>query len=450
MSRILNLINLCKSHKTVNDSIHGMFKISKFASLIVDHPFFQRLRYLKQLGACSYVYPNAVHTRFEHSLGTYYLTKKILNEIKHNSNQYYLIEPLIDIPNLEEYFKEVEKIDLDDYVIELISIGGLCHDLGHGPYSHMFDDIFVPQLEKLYPDLNLGLNKLHENRSVELLKIIINQTEMLKTNLTQNEINFICDLINPDKNIHTGYIYQLVSNNLNGLDVDKFDYLTRDAKMLGLNISFQSDRLINNAKVIDNKIMYCKQLIPDIINLFNTRHYMHRTVYGHKGVISIDYMLCDLMLKLNKYVNFTEFFTDLNKFVEFTDYDILTQAKMHKHDEEIKKIFDSISSHKLYPLIFSKTIDKTDKEFKIGDFIIDKVDNSDYIFHQFTIGYISGNKKNPLENIFLYSTKDDLVVKLMDSNLTKLMPGNFQETVIMIFYKNKDKVEDIKKDLFNL
>ena len=455
MSRIINLNNLCKAHKTLNDSVHGMFKISKFASLIIDHPYFQRLRYLKQLGACSYVYPNAVHTRFEHSIGTYYLAKKILNVIKHNSNPQNLIEPLMHIKNLEEYFKEKEykenkeniaNIDLDEYVIELISIGALCHDLGHGPYSHMFDDIFVPNLEKIYPNINLGLNKSHENRSVELLKIIINQTEMLKTNITQNEINFICNLINPDKLIHTGYIYQTVSNNLNGLDVDKFDYLTRDAKMLGLNISFQSDRLINNAKVIDNCIMYCKQLIPDIINLFNTRHYMHKTVYCHKGVISIDYMLSDLMLKLNRYINFSELFTDLSKFVEFTDYDILTHAKIYKHDEEIKKIYDLISQHKLYQLIFSKTIDKTNKKFEIDDFI--KLENkSDYILHQSIIGYISGNNKNPLENIFLYSTKDDSVVKLMDSNLTKLMPDNFQETLIMIFYKNKDKLEEIQNKI---
>ena len=337
MSRIANILNLCKDHKLINDSIHGMFKISSLASLIIDHPYFQRLRYLKQLGACSYVFPNAVHTRFEHSLGTYYLTKKILNVIKTNSNSYYLVEPLIYIDELQEYFEELGGIDLDNYITELISIAGLCHDLGHGPYSHMFDDIFVPKLQEKYPDIDLTKNIFHENRSIELLKLIINDIEILRENINHKEISFICNLINPDKKLHNGYIYQIVSNNLNGLDVDKYDYLTRDSKMLGINISFQSDRLINNAKVINNTIIYCKQLVPDIINLFDTRHYMHRTVYGHKGVISIDYMLCELMLKLDKYLNFTELFLDLTKFVEFTDYDVLVQAKIFKHDLEIKK-----------------------------------------------------------------------------------------------------------------
>ena len=448
MSRITNIKELCKKHKLINDSIHGMFNISKLASLIIDHPYFQRLRYLKQLGACHYVYPNAVHTRFEHSLGTYYLTKKILNMIKINSSDYELNKPLITIPLLQPYFQENGNIYLDEYVIELISIAGLCHDLGHGPYSHMFDDMFIPKLQELYSDTKFGPNISHENRSTELLKMIINDNEKLKTNITSNEITFICDLINPNKDIHIGYIYQIVSNCVNSLDVDKFDYLTRDSKMLGINISFQSDRLINNAKVINNTIIYFKQLIPDIINLFNARHYMHRTIYGHKGVISIDYMLCELMLYLNKHVNFIEMFFDLTKFVEFTDYDIISQAKIHNNDPNIKSLLDNISIHQLFPLVYSKTIEKSNKYINLKDILRDeiideKINLNNYILHQSVIGYISGNKNNPLEHIFLYSTKDDIIVKLLDSNLTKLMPENFQETVIMVFYK--EKTEDIKE-----
>jgi HD superfamily phosphohydrolase len=453
MTRIDLIRNLCKKHKNIYDSIHGMISISKVAAMIIDHPIFQRLRHLKQLGACSYVFPNAVHTRFEHSLGTYYLCKKILNSIKINSSTIELTKPLINILNLQQYIKESDKIELDEYIIELISIGGLCHDIGHGPYSHMFDDIFIPEIIRKYPDIDFGENILHENRSTELLKIIISETEF-KHIINNDEINFICDLINPNKDIHQGYIYQIVSNTLNGLDVDKFDYLTRDSTTLGINISFQADRLITNAKVINNIIVYPKQLTSDIINLFNTRHSMHRTVYGHKGVISIDYMLQELMLELDNYMNYKDLIIDLNKFINFTDYDVISHAKQYYYkDNKIKTILDKISCHQLYPLVFSKTIQKTDKEFLLDNFLTLPMlsDKDKYIIHQSNIGYISGNKKNPLDNIFLYSTKDDKIIKLLDSDLTKLIPENFQETVIMIFYKDKDeKVNEIKKELSEL
>ncbi len=451
MSRIVNIQELCKKHKNFHDSIHGMISISKAASLIIDHPIFQRLRHLKQLGACSYVFPNAVHTRFEHSIGTYHLCKKILNSIKINSSSIDLIKPLINIKNLQEYFKEKDMIDLDDYIIELISIGGLCHDIGHGPYSHMFDDIFIPELLKKYPNKDFGLNVSHENRSTELLNKIINDIDILNKTINNNELQFICDLINPDKKNHQGYIYQIVSNTLNSLDVDKFDYLNRDSTTLGINISFQADRLINNAKVINNIISYPKQLISDIINLFNTRHSMHRTVYGHKGVISIDYMLRDLLLELDVYIDCSRLITNLDVFVDFTDYDIISMAKIYKDKNiKIKNLLDKISHHQLYSLVLSKTIEKTDKEFKLDNFLNEDLMVLEYkfILHQANIGYISGNKGNPLDNIFLYSTKNDDIVKLLDSDLTKLMPDNFQETVIMIFYTEKDEsVDIIKKQL---
>ena len=102
----------------IYDIIHGNIVIDELAKRIIDTEEFQRLRNIKQLGCCNFVFPGAVHTRFEHSIGVYHLAKKY-----------------IDIFNKDkEYFTEREK--------ECISIAGLIHDIGHGPYRHLFDELF--------------------------------------------------------------------------------------------------------------------------------------------------------------------------------------------------------------------------------------------------------------------------------------------------------------------
>ena len=118
------------------DPIHGLISVSPLAKKIIDTEEFQRLRNIKQLGCCYYVFPGASHNRFEHSIGVYHLANKY-----------------IDILNKHEEFTEKE--------IVCITIAGLIHDIGHGPFSHLFDEI-TPE------------RKNHEYRSGQLL-IMMNQ-----------------------------------------------------------------------------------------------------------------------------------------------------------------------------------------------------------------------------------------------------------------------------------
>ncbi len=141
-----------KDYKIINDIIHGSITLSKMAMLIIDTPEFQRLRYIKQLSTCNFVFPNAVHTRFEHSIGTYQICKKMLYNLKKNSSKEE-INLIGNIIELKDYFsKTLHENLLDDYIIELVSIGALCHDLGHGPFSHLFDDYFLKdKIKNYYP-----------------------------------------------------------------------------------------------------------------------------------------------------------------------------------------------------------------------------------------------------------------------------------------------------------
>ena len=112
----LSIDDLLNDYKIINDIIHGSINLSKLAMMIIDTPEFQRLRYLKQLSTCHFVFPNAIHTRFEHSLGAFYFAKKLVTNLIINSDITYLQEPLKDI--LQEYFNQNEYLNQDDYIID--------------------------------------------------------------------------------------------------------------------------------------------------------------------------------------------------------------------------------------------------------------------------------------------------------------------------------------------
>ncbi len=440
---------LLKDYKFINDNIHGMITLSKLAYMIVDTPEFQRLRYIKQLSTCYFVFPNAVHTRFEHSLGTYQICKKMLYNLKKNSDKKEL-NNIYDIPELKERFvvnrlvKFDEYIDdyLDDFIIELVCIGALCHDLGHGPFSHLFDDNFLKNKTDIQEE-----NKHHEHRSYLLLKKIISQNPDFNGIFFPSEIDFIGNIINPDPTIHTSWIYQIVSNSLNSIDVDKFDYLTRDSQMLNINISFDFKRLVDNAMVINNKICYPKKVDYDIINLFQTRHYLHKKVYSHKIVISSLLLIIDLLDAFDKITNFTKSVDNLDEFIKYTDdYIINVSRYIANYNNDLKQVLDCLDYHSFYPLIYSNYLDPLsyDDKFYNLDLKDDKI-----IKFESIIGFISGKKNNPLNSVYLYKSKDPYnnLEILTDTETARLLPSHYQEKLVMIFYKdnNINKIEEIRK-----
>lgn len=446
----MNHEKLCQDIKQIHDSIHGYIPVTKFAITIIDNPIFQRLRCLKQLGTCNFVYPNAVHTRFEHSIGTYHIANKLLHRIASSTDPKDIDTYLSEIPEIQKYYQHMYdgKLHLlDNYICELIKIAGLCHDLGHGPFSHIFDDAFIPSI-----GLQDAQFRHHEARSGALLERIIKSTPELAQTVTDDEIQFMKNIINPTKS-HSGFIYQIVSNNLNGLDVDKYDYLTRDTYVLGIKSSFEFQRLVEHIRIINNNICYPEQATADIYNLFITRHTMHRTVYAHKGVISAQYIIVELLTALNKILKISDSLNDLDKFIQLTDEYIIQSVDILENTEsfnkrylgEIKKAKQYVSMlkhHKLYVHIgtfTSKTKIDIDPEK-----LFPSINPSDIIIFTNKIGFVSGNKSNPFENIYIFKTKHSIGInipvtayKCDHTTITQLMPPVHQEYITMVFYKQK-------------
>jgi HD superfamily phosphohydrolase len=245
---------MLKNFISFTDSLYGIIPLSYAAHNIINSNEFNRLKHLKQLGTCHLKFPTATHTRYEHSIGTYHLTDIFLDNVFQNSDNREIIDGLNKIPELTNYDKEdnnhINKIK------EMVKIAGLCHDLGHGPYSHLFDDQFLKtRLHNEYSH--------HEFRSCNILNSIIKKNNNINSYFSDNDIKFMSDIIDPKIDINDGFIYQIVSNKVNGIDVDKFDYLTRDYYYLEILNNFNYKEIIHTPKVINNNICYPKSVFNE-------------------------------------------------------------------------------------------------------------------------------------------------------------------------------------------
>jgi len=460
------ITDLCSVNKKVNDVLYGIIQFSRFASEIIDSIEFQRLRDMKQLGVAHYSFPNAIHTRFEHSLGTYFQSKELTKRLADTTSQQDMNEYLRNIPELTDYidknYKE-KKCEFDKYLQELVNIAALCHDLGHGPFSHLFDDVFIN-----YSELKQHENSRHETRSQVLIKNIIKKSSYLSSRVSDEHIKLIQQIIDPPKNAK-GFIYQIVSNNSNSLDVDKFDYITRDMKMIGKNSSFDYKSLIAQAIITNNTIAYPKECQFNIYQLFNMRHIMHREIYNDNNCVSIQLVVCDMMRKINELLNIVDSIKDMNMFCKFTDSFIMqcpeflemTIAKTEQ-DKNKKLIMDEIiylsnriKSNNSYNLLFSFVLD-VDTHFQKEDIFKDDFSQymDDIIIYKSTAGYVSGNKPNPLDNIFLCDDikyvdgKAQCIGNTIQKNkhgISSLISTKYQEYLTMIYYKKNTDYKTLIK-----
>jgi HD superfamily phosphohydrolase len=423
-------------------SVHGQIRVSAPANKIIDTPEFQRMRGLKQLGTAIYVFQCATHTRFEHSLGVYYLAGELLKNLKQNhSNVRFTISEL------------GTNLKLNNFICELIKIAGLCHDIGHGPFSHVFDDLILAD--------STDPNKSHEHRSALIIEQIIKRE--LSGYLKDNHIQFIKNLINP-KPEHTGFIYQIISNNLNGIDVDKLDYLARDIRQLGLRSGYDCERIISETRIDNNNnLSYPKQLAYHISELFHTRYTMHKEIYSHKTVKIIEYMLYDIINLIDPIFHIRDSIKDLNSFCRLTDEtifeylnmfifpnELLTIKLSREHKRNINKaivLYQRIIKRKLYRFI-GEIINYP--SIKAEHFLeINKdIDLNNIIICQYKIGYVSGDKKDPFDSIYFYDKKElKESFILSKEKVSMLITNNYQEHYTRIFCRDR-KQAGLIKDAF--
>jgi HD superfamily phosphohydrolase len=141
-------------HPTIRDQVHGQIELSPLCFRVIDTPEFQRLRELKQLGVAYYVFPGASHNRFEHCVGVAHLAGSLVEHLKD-------LQP---------------ELGITDADILCVQLAGLVHDLGHGPFSHMFDGEFIPRIR---PELaTSGSAYSHERMTIEIFDLLLRKNRI--------------------------------------------------------------------------------------------------------------------------------------------------------------------------------------------------------------------------------------------------------------------------------
>lgn len=479
----MNSIFLIGKKTFFKDIIHDSIELSPIGKAIIDTPIFQRLRYLHQLGVCYLIFPNANNNRFEHSVGTYHLAGLVLERLTKNSNNREINKALVEVKFIREYLlkhfeledkeeniKILENLNtclMDDYLIELIKIAGLIHDIGHGPFSHLFDE-WIHTINK---DNELeGSDMLeHESRSVLLFNKIITDKKIkfdddeyyLTDFINEDAFNFIAELINPTDKTPTNFIFQIISNSLNGLDVDKLDYLYRDSFYLGSGNPYDLMRVISHIQVISGNICFPEKISYDIYKIFRSRYDLHKQFYTHKTTICIEYMIRDILCNLDPIINITSTIKNnrLDKFIELTDLTILDTAKILKEHQAIyqlykkqidtiQKIIIKINTRNIYKCVFTETFQtdeiitneeifnkfKNNIESKVIDTEWMKLDSPKLKIVRLKIGLLGGNKSHPLDTVYFYNHNNTSIL-LNKTKISHLMPSFHQEIIYYIICK---------------
>ncbi len=349
--------------KIVNDPVYGFISIPyNIVFDLIEHPYFQRLRRIKQVSLSHYVYPGALHTRFHHALGALHLMGQAIEVLRS---------------------KEVE---ISEEEAKAASIAILLHDIGHGPFSHTLEHTLI--------------NVHHEAVSLlfmERLNEIFNGHLSLAIQIFKNEY--------PKK-----FLHQLISGQL---DMDRMDYLNRDSFFTGVHEGVIGyDRIIKMLAVHNDELVVEEKGIYSIEKFLIARRLMYWQVYLHKTVLAVEQMLIKAWLRAKElveqginlnvsnslhlffYNHFTiEDFQENRKeliehFAKLDDFDIVSALKsfMNHSDFVLSYLAKSIINRRLFKIIlqnepFEEKYVRSIRE-KISKELNINIDQSSYlVFH---------------------------------------------------------------------
>jgi len=307
MSSIQNhcFMSIIRNRKILNDPVYGFINIPDgLLYEIIHHPYFQRLRRIRQLGMSYLVYPGATHTRFLHTLGSFHLTNTALSILKEKG------------------------VSVSDQESEAVLAAILLHDIGHGPFSHALEDLIVPNIR-------------HEELSLAYMQFFNRKYN--------GALDKAIDIFSGG--YKHKFLHALVSSQL---DADRLDYLKRDSFFTGVSEGvISTDRIIKMLNVVDDELVVDIKGIYSVEKFLIARRLMYWQVYLHKTVVSSEMLLRNIIIRAREltmkgkklwgppalifFLSNTQFILDdkmLEHFAMLDDDDMTASLKIWQYDED--------------------------------------------------------------------------------------------------------------------
>lgn len=372
--------------KIVNDPVYGFIHIpNEFILDLIEHPYFQRLCRISQMGLSYLVYPGARHTRFHHALGCMYLMQQAIQTLR---------------------YKQVEITPEEE---EGLYIAILLHDIGHGPFSHAMEHSIVEGIS-------------HEEISLAFMEELNGQFE--------GKLSIAIEIF--QKKYHKQFMNQLISSQL---DMDRLDYLKRDSFYSGVSEgNINSQRIIAMLTVKDDTLIVEEKGIYSIEEFLVARRLMYWQVYLHKTSIGAEFVLIRILARVKELTQqgkklpmttALRFFVEnhitketfdrhaLHLFAQLDDYDIISGLKEWQYGDDwvLAKLSQMILNRDLLRVKLYKSPVEKEKVQELLQETAQQLNISEDLAHYFVFtGEISNTayRKNE-QNILIYTKNNKIV-----------------------------------------
>jgi HD superfamily phosphohydrolase len=397
----------------ITDPIHRYIRFSETEREIVDTVIFQRLRGIRQLAGAHLVYPSAQHSRFEHSIGTMHIAG-------------YAGETLFS----KGYFGDEDKV-------QQLRLAALLHDIGHGPFSHLFEEVLMEKHNMNHEDMGKYIISRSEISDI-LGRHGYNSSDICKLSFGQSNIQFFNEIIS------------------GALSADMMDYLPRDGLFTGVEYGkIDYHRLISSFEVTtDGHLAINKSALYSLESMLISRYEMYKAVYFHKTVRSAEVMLLRSIMLADEQLNLTD--KTLNKYLSLTDEITLERIRLLGNDNKSAvRLAQDYKSRKLLKCVYEKFLHSHDKlnrklhakalfglESRISEIAQLKKENTVFVDASSASSMPRTPTKEEISSILLIEKEHEYETPVSEIPLIASIAGTLDMLRVYTTAENRDTVEE--------